>query len=316
LDAELNPKKDTKAQKDTALETMQAELQTLTEDIRDLSEQIQEKETAKSQKNIAKNEKDSIVATKKAQVETHKARVAELKKILNAKGKSLLCANETAIIQAFEQDKLSAQKPYKASGADVGLLTTTKLMFETVGLQSATVELATYAFAVIAILLIITMLTSTISKAKRAHDTCYDVTDNIIQCRMGNTLGKKFILSEDAVVHVNRSLKAGFFGYGTLTVTMGAGMAGEFTMRHIKSVKKMKRMLELQIAQFGRAAVEVRTPSYPNFPQFAGPQMPFPFPMPMPMPMINMQPQPQQQEEEECHCPYNQPRTTCPYDDE
>ena len=86
---------------------------------------------------------------------------------------------------------------------------------------------------------------------------------------------------------------------------MGAGYAGEFAIEKVKSARKMKRLLEAQIARYGKAVQAQQTPMGMPF----GQNYPFsivPFPM---MPNMN-----EEDDEEECPCPYNQPMP-CPYED-
>ena len=88
---------------------------------------------------------------------------------------------------------------------------------------------------------------------------------------------------------------------------MGAGYAGEFPIEKVKSARKMKRLLEAQIARYGKAVQAQQNPMGMPF----GQNYPFsivPFPM-----MPNMM-DAEDDEEEECPCPYNQPMP-CPYED-
>jgi hypothetical protein len=171
------------------------------------------------------------------------------------------------------------------------------------------VEILTYAFAVISVLLFFGAIIVVSNRARKARGMQFVVTENIIQCQDGALLGKKFVLAEGATVRVKQSFKGGFFGYGTLIISMGAGYAGEYTIEKVKSVRKMKRLLQAQIERYGKPVLAQQPQQMGGMP--FGQNYPFPI---VPFPMMPNMTVETDDDEEECPCPYNQPMP-CPYED-
>ena len=304
----ISTKTSLKTEKETAIATQESAVTVLDNEIAALNDEQQAKTTNwynLQQANTAEKHNVEVWGKNKDDIQK---RIDSLKQALKGEAKALLHPEEVAIITAFEKDSLSEQVPYQAEATAMGMLTTSKLLFETMGLGMSQVELITYIFAVMSVLFFFGAIIVVCNRTRKARHTQYIVTENVIQCQNGALLGKKFILAEGATVRVRRSFKGGFFGYGSLIISMGAGFAGEYTIQQVKSVRKMKRLLQEQISRYGKPVMAQQTQQFgsgmPFGQNYSFPIVPFPM-----MPMMT-----EEDDEESCPCPYNQPMP-CPYED-
>ena len=202
-------------------------------------------------------------------------------------------------MKEFYHHDLSNANPYQANETNQGLLTTTKLLCESVKLNVSSVESLNSIILIFAGLIAIVAISIVIVNARAVKRIQYLLYENVIECQNTSYTGKskKFFLAQDSRVFMHRSLKGCIFGYGTLKISQGSGYAGEFTMVSIRNVQAAKKAILIAISKHGRRHPEHNeeemTPcSYPcsspfptSFPFQQGLPMPYaPMTAPMPLP--------------------------------
>ena len=250
--AAISEKTSNKTETETAIETEQNNILTYEQAIEDMAQNKTTKENSATEFTLENTTAEANITAWNSEKGNLNNRVASLKKLLNAEGTALLHPEEIAIISAFEADSIASENPYQAPADATGLLTTTKILFETLQLSIHEVETLTYAFAILGVIFFLGALIVVCNKLRKAHRTQYVIAENMIYYPPDSVPAMRFILEQGATVQIKQSLKGFFFGYGTLIVSQSAGYAGECKISKIKSVRKVKRLLQEQIKCYGK----------------------------------------------------------------
>ena len=119
------------------------------------------------------------------------------------------------------------------------------------------VEITKWVILGVALLIFIVGVCSVTGQTRKARRTQYILKGNVIECvNVRGEHGKKFVLAKDSTVKVTRSLKGLIFGYGSIKLTPGNGLAGSFKMRAVGKVKAAKTAILNAISQYGKRGAD------------------------------------------------------------
>ena len=213
-------------------------------------------------KQLLKTEKETTLSEKISsldmEIKTQSEAIATLQRKIETLNERLKLSG-VALVKEFYSYNLGVSNPYTSNETNQGLLTTTKLLFETAKLGVNDMETLNVVFLIFALTVLIVSIFVVIAKASIAKRTQYVLCENVIEYQLiaRNKQCIKFVLTKDAKVTMQRSLKGSIFGYGTLKITQGNGSTGEvFTMCSVKDVKRAKSSILLAISKYANHDVD------------------------------------------------------------